>query len=135
MLVLERLTERPHLLPPRQTLQEESHWSLESNISLESGHSLELRGENVVISGMEWRASQLSGGVERPKFFKLFNRSFRNEDLVDIISELLFSSIVEYGSQVLNFALNESHVKFLEERANMVPSSSPPPEDTNKLLN
>jgi hypothetical protein len=117
-------------------LQEESHWSLENNIPLKSGHSLELWGEErVIISGFEWRAIRWSGGVQRPKFFKLFNRSFRNEDLVDIISELLFSPIAGYGSQVLNFWLNESHVTFKEEIANIVPSSSTPPGVTNSLIN
>ena len=95
MKIFKRLTERPYLLPPRQTLQEESRWSLENNISLESGHSLELGGEeHVAISCIERRALRWRGGVKCPKFFKLFNRGFREEDLVDIFSEVLFSPIV-----------------------------------------
>jgi len=95
MFVFERLTERPHFLPPRQTLQEEPCWSLKNNISLESGHSLKLKGEErVIISGIEWRAFRWSGREKRPKFFELSDRSFRGEDLVDVTSELVFSPIV-----------------------------------------
>jgi len=43
MFLFGKLTERPRLLPSGQTLQEESRWSLENDISLKSGHSLELR--------------------------------------------------------------------------------------------
>jgi len=137
IFVFERLTERPHLLLPWQTLQEESYWGLENNVSLESGHSFELGGEErVVISCIKWRALRRCGRIKRPQIFELFDRGFRDEDLVDIISEVRFLPIIKYGSQALNLSLNQSYVTLnLEERANIVPSSSAQPGDTESLLN
>jgi len=90
MFIFGKLTERPHLLPSGQILQEESRGGLENNISLKSGHSLELRRDDRSVASIKWGSLRRGGGVKRPKLFELFNRSFRDEDFADIFSEVPF---------------------------------------------